>query len=237
MYDILSLTNSTLLSADMILLCTKNHVPNSWFSFHFPLKNVYSPAGSVPPLSHLTSCTPTKSNLWHFFRHCPQRTCPIHTSNIPSTKSPIQFLSLRSFIQGIRPGPMLLWSFVTSLFLRYRVVSTTPNPKNEGPPLVGCPRLLIQYILSYSPFIWRPSLPSATWGRAMPWWQGTHLTWSLYHITHKLFSAQPDFQLSTQLVTISSQSFRLPSQETPSILFLCSQANILAGWRLKTQLT
>jgi hypothetical protein len=24
--------------------------------------------------------------------------------------------------------------------------------------------------------IWRPSPPSATWGRAMPWWQGTHLT-------------------------------------------------------------
>jgi hypothetical protein len=25
--------------------------------------------------------------------------------------------------------------------------------------------------------ILRSSLPSATWGRAMPWWQGTHLTW------------------------------------------------------------
>jgi hypothetical protein len=24
---------------------------------------------------------------------------------------------------------------------------------------------------------WRVSPPSATWGRAMPWWQGTHLTW------------------------------------------------------------
>jgi hypothetical protein len=36
MYDILSLTNSTLLTADMILLCPKNYVPNSWFSLPFP---------------------------------------------------------------------------------------------------------------------------------------------------------------------------------------------------------
>jgi hypothetical protein len=27
--------------------------------------------------------------------------------------------------------------------------------------------------------IWRPSPPSATWGRAMPWWQVTHITWHL----------------------------------------------------------
>jgi hypothetical protein len=64
MYDILSLTNSTLLTADIILLCTKNPVPNSWFSFPFPYKNVYSPAGTVPLPSHLISCTPTKSNLY-----------------------------------------------------------------------------------------------------------------------------------------------------------------------------
>jgi len=35
------------------------------------------------------------------------------------------------------------------------------------PPLVVCPRLLIQYI-----HICRPYPPSATWGRAMPSWQG-----------------------------------------------------------------
>jgi hypothetical protein len=32
--------------------------------------------------------------------------------------------------------------------------------------------------------IWRPSPPSATWGSAMPWWKGTHLTWS--HLRHAL---------------------------------------------------
>ena len=31
------------------------------------------------------------------------------------------------------------------------VVSTSPNPQAGGPPLVGCPRLLIQFIRSYPP--------------------------------------------------------------------------------------
>jgi hypothetical protein len=35
-FYILSLTNSTLLTADNILWCTKNPVPNWWFSFPFP---------------------------------------------------------------------------------------------------------------------------------------------------------------------------------------------------------
>ena len=40
-------------------------------------------------------------------------------------------------------------------FLRRGVVSTSPNPQIRGPPLVCCPRLLIQYIRSYPPY-WRP---------------------------------------------------------------------------------
>jgi hypothetical protein len=38
--------------------------------------------------------------------------------------------------------------FVTSFFLRWGVVNPTPNPQSGGPPLVVCPRLLIQYIRS-----------------------------------------------------------------------------------------
>jgi hypothetical protein len=37
-------------------------------------------------------------------------------------------------------------------FLRRGVVSTSPNPQAGGPPLVGCPRLLIQFIHSYPPY-------------------------------------------------------------------------------------
>jgi hypothetical protein len=42
------------------------------------------------------------------------------------------------------------------MFLRW-VVSTSLKPKAGGPPLVGCPPLLIQYIHSYLPY-WRPFL-------------------------------------------------------------------------------
>ena len=41
-------------------------------------------------------------------------------------------------------------------FLRW-VVSNSPNPQGGGSPLVGCPRLIIQYIHNYPPF-WRPFL-------------------------------------------------------------------------------
>ena len=38
--------------------------------------------------------------------------------------------------------------FVTKVFSRRGVVSTSPNPQAGGPPRVGFPRLLIQYIRS-----------------------------------------------------------------------------------------
>jgi hypothetical protein len=39
------------------------------------------------------------------------------------------------------------------LFLSWGVVSPPPNLQAGGPPLVGCPRLLIQYIHSYPPYL------------------------------------------------------------------------------------
>jgi hypothetical protein len=63
MYEILSLTNSTLLTADMILLSIKSLYPmhGSHSPFH---RKRCSPVGSVPPPSHLTSYTPSKLNLY-----------------------------------------------------------------------------------------------------------------------------------------------------------------------------
>jgi hypothetical protein len=46
--------------------------------------------------------------------------------------------------------------------LRRGFVCTSPNPQASRPPLVGCPRLLIQYIRSYPPY-WRPFLHSQPW--------------------------------------------------------------------------
>ena len=45
-----------------------------------------------------------------------------------------------------------LWLFLNISVLQGRVVSTSPNPQSGGPPLVGCPRLLIQFIHSYPPY-------------------------------------------------------------------------------------
>jgi hypothetical protein len=36
--------------------------------------------------------------------------------------------------------------------LRWGIVSPSPNPQAGGPPIVGCPRLLIQCIRSYHPY-------------------------------------------------------------------------------------
>jgi hypothetical protein len=66
--------------------------------------------------------------------------------------------------------------FVTWLiFLRLGVIRNSPNPQAWRPPVVGCPRLLIQYIHRYLPYL-EAVPPCTTWGRAMPWWQGPILT-------------------------------------------------------------
>jgi hypothetical protein len=69
-------------------------------------------------------------------------------------------------------SPRIFWIFRNMInFSRRGVVSTSPNPQDGVPPRVGCPRLLIQNIRSYPPYV-QAVPPSATWGRAMPWWQG-----------------------------------------------------------------
>ena len=45
-----------------------------------------------------------------------------------------------------------LWLFLNISVLQGRVVSSSPNPPAGGPPLVGCPRLLIQFIRCYPPY-------------------------------------------------------------------------------------
>jgi hypothetical protein len=52
---------SILLTADLILLCIQSPIPHPWYTS--PHKNVQSPGGSLPPLFHVTSCIPAKSNL------------------------------------------------------------------------------------------------------------------------------------------------------------------------------
>jgi hypothetical protein len=44
--------------------------------------------------------------------------------------------------------------FLNVNLLQAGVVSTLPNPQAGGPHFVGCPRLLIQFIRSYPPFLY-----------------------------------------------------------------------------------
>jgi hypothetical protein len=110
------------------------------------LKDVYLPAGSVPPLLHLTSWTPIECNFYFDISFATVMSGPVLyglltflVRNLISI-----FLSL-----GLLPkesvkvrGP--LWHFVTSSFLMWGVVKPTPNPQTGGTSLVGCPWLLIQ---------------------------------------------------------------------------------------------
>jgi len=42
--------------------------------------------------------------------------------------------------------------FLTGVFHGEALLAPRPTPQAGGPPLVGCPRLLIQYIRSYPPY-------------------------------------------------------------------------------------
>jgi hypothetical protein len=55
------------------------------------------------------------------------------------------------------------------IFLRRGVVSPTPNPQAVRDCLFS--------ILTSTLHVWKPSSPSATWGRAVPGWRGSRLTW------------------------------------------------------------
>jgi hypothetical protein len=66
-------------------------------------------------------------------------------------------------------------SFYSGVLLAPRQI-----PKLEGHPLSAVLDCLFN-IFAATLSIWRSSLLSATWGRTMPWWQGTHLTWKLIH--------------------------------------------------------
>ena len=110
----------------------------------------------MPPLSHLTSFTPTKSNLF------------LANSLAAAVREPnlYRFLTFQVpnlmslfYCLGCTKVSVQVWCFLFErvlhdTFLRWGVASTLPNLQAGGPPLVGCLQLLIQYIHSYPPY-WR----------------------------------------------------------------------------------
>jgi hypothetical protein len=140
---------------------------------------------SAPPFSHLTSCTPTKCNLYFshslataFSMPALQRQLPFL---VPSVMSIFRCLSLATESVLVRRS---LQHFVRNqTFFGGRLLIPPPNPQAVRPPPFGCPRLLIQHIRSYPPYLQTVS-SIRNWGRAVPWWQGTHLIW-LYFTKHR----------------------------------------------------
>jgi hypothetical protein len=88
------------------------------------------------------------------------------------------------FIVLLRPGPRLFVTLRNKLiFYGEELLVPRPSPKLEGHPLSAVRDCLFN-IFAATLHIWRPSPPSATWGRVMPWWQAIHLSW-----LHNLYSS------------------------------------------------
>jgi hypothetical protein len=91
-------------------------------------------------------------------------TCPYPEPDQSSLRTPPKLSKIHLNI--ILPPLFIIRNTIN--FLRRGVVSTSPNPQAGGPPFVGCPRLLIQYIRNYPPYV--EAVPSsATCRSAMPW--------------------------------------------------------------------
>jgi hypothetical protein len=117
----------------------------------------------MPPLSHLTSCTPSKSNLYltnylsaAVFKPALHR---FLTFQVPNLMSFFRRLGRTRALVQVRESCN---QFVT----RWEVISTSPNPQAGGSPLVACPTTAYS-IYSQQPSILEAVPPSATWGRAM----------------------------------------------------------------------
>jgi hypothetical protein len=79
-----------------------------------------------------------------------------------------------TFLGSRREDKRLFVTFRSKLiFYGEELLAPRPTPKMEDHPLSAVRDWLFN-IFGTALHIWRPSPPSVTWGRAMPWWQGTH---------------------------------------------------------------
>jgi hypothetical protein len=84
-------------------------------------------------------------------------------------------VNITSFNHRIRPDPRLLKHFRNKLsFYDEELLVSRLTPKLDDHPLSAVRDSLFS-IFAATLHTWRASPPSATWGRGMPLWQGTHL--------------------------------------------------------------
>jgi hypothetical protein len=148
----------------------------------FPIEKFILACWFGPPPSHQTSCTPTKSILY------------FDNSSVTVLSEPALYMLLTFHVANLMSiflclGPLSKESVCSRLLVNFRnkiifygeeLLAPRPTPKLEDHPLSAVCDCLFK-IFAATLHIWRPFLPSATWGRAMPWWQGSHLT---YYVTN-----------------------------------------------------
>jgi hypothetical protein len=117
-----------------------------------------------PPVPILHQIDPVRAPTSHFLK-----TYPIQAPNIPCTESHIPFPFLRSY-QNIKVRSTCV-CYVTMLVLTVRSCQYLAQPPSwRTTPLQ--PSATVYSIYSQLPSILEAVPPSATRGRAMPWWQG-----------------------------------------------------------------
>ena len=135
----------------------------------FSIEKIKSPALTVPPLSHLTSYTPTNSNLYLAY----SLVAVVNLTNTVSLHSKYQILCPFSIASVIPQHQSRSKAHVC--VRNKRVVSTSPQPQTGGPPLVNYLQLLIQYIHRYPHIGGHSSIRNLRMHHAMV--TGSHLSW------------------------------------------------------------
>ena len=128
----------------------------------------------MPPLSNLTSCTPTESNLY-LASYCCQYTCPLQAPNFPSIKSHSNFQLLSSY-QNISPGPGLSLYTVRNRIRLYgnKLLASRPTPKLVDHFLSVVRDCLFNIFAANLHVAGCSSTRNR--GRALLWWQGRTIT-------------------------------------------------------------
>jgi hypothetical protein len=123
----------------------------------------------VPSFSHLTSCTTTKSSLYFpnslatvFNEPALYRLLTFHMPNLISI-----FRCLRLARDSVHFGGPCTYFATNIMFYGGWLLALRPNPKLESPPLSAVLDCLFNIFAAATLHIWRPTPPSANWGRAM----------------------------------------------------------------------
>jgi len=109
------------------------------------------PEGSLPHSQASATCPypgPTQSSPHNFISLCILRDAS--PRNTPPPGDPSGGVVYIGIVLSPEEASSLQ-VFLNMNVLQGGLVSTSPNHQAGGPPLVGCPRLFIQFILSYPP--------------------------------------------------------------------------------------